>query len=120
MKKAMSELELGQATIIYEDPEEGVTRQTLDNEQIVYVRDHWTIKAGTDEEGNDLMHQIPKGRVHRVERNVERFEEEASTIRHRLQTLASEVGEKLPVGGERESDAEDVEPIPVGTPDDEQ
>jgi hypothetical protein len=111
----MSDLELGQATIVYEDPDGGLTRRTLDNEQVVYVRDHWTVKAGTDDQGNDLMHQIPRDRVHHVERNVERFEEEASTVGHRLRSFASELGQKLPVGSEERSGDSDVEPIPVDT-----
>ncbi|AHG03046.1 hypothetical protein HALDL1_05160 [Halobacterium sp. DL1] len=125
----MEEIELGQATIVYED-EDGITEETVANEQLVYARDHWMIRTGTDDEGNDLMQQIPASRVYRVSRNVERFEEEAQTVRHRVETLASDLRERLPMdigeggrrsrrdrGGER-----DVEPttVPVeGSDDDE-
>lgn len=98
----MDEIELGQATIVYDDPEDGTTEVTVDNEEVVYARDHWMLKSGTDDEGNDLMKQIPRDRVHSVERNVERFEDEASTVRNRVESFASEMREKLPVGGDGE------------------
>ncbi|MFB6140807.1 MAG: hypothetical protein ABEJ26_10275 [Halosimplex sp.] len=98
----MDEIELGQATIVYDHPEDGTTEATVDNEEVVYARDHWMLKSGTDGDGNDLMRQIPRDRVHYVERNVERFEEEASTVRHRVESLASEVRDRLPVGGDGE------------------
>ena len=93
----MSQLELGQATIVYDDPEEGQTEETVDNEQLVYARDHWMVRSGTDDQGNDLMKQIPKERVHYVERNVQRFEEEASTIRHRVESVARDLQRKIPM-----------------------
>ena len=93
----MSQLETGQATIVYEDPEEGTKEVTVDNEQVAYVRDHWAVKAGTDDQGNDLMKQIPATRVHYVERNVQQFEEEINTVRHRVESLAGELRQKLPV-----------------------
>ncbi|WP_415380403.1 hypothetical protein [Halosimplex sp. TS25] len=96
----MDEIELGQATIVYEDPEEGTTEVTVDNEEVVYARDHWMLRSGSDDEGNDLMKQIPRDRVYRVDRNVERFEEEASTVRHRVESLANEVRDRIPVGGD--------------------
>ena len=116
----MDDIELGQATIVYED-EDGVTEETVANEQLVYARDHWMIRTGSDDQGNDLMRQIPATRVYRVNRNVERFEEQAKTMRHRVETLASDLRERLPMdigegdrrsrggrGGER-----DVEPTTV-------
>jgi hypothetical protein len=93
----MDELELGQATIVYEDADGERTEETVDNEQLLYTRDHWVLRAGTDERGNDLMKQIPRQRVHVVNRSVERFEEEAATVRHRVEKLADELREKLPV-----------------------
>lgn len=113
----MTQIELGQATIVYEDPDDGRTEKTLDNEQVMYIRDHWTIKAGTDEDGNDLMQQIPRDRVHYVERSVEKFEEEASTVRHRIESIASDIREKLPVSEERKSEKSEAEPITVETGD---
>ena len=93
----MSELPNGQATIVYEDPDEGKTEVTVKNNQVVYVRDHWAVKSGTDDEGNDLMKQIPSRRVHYVERNVQQFEEEINTVRHRVESLADELRQKLPM-----------------------
>jgi len=95
----MTDLALGRATIVYDDPEEGVVRETLDNEEVVYVRDHWMVKTGTDEDGNDLLKQIPRDRVHRVDRTVERFEEEAGTVRQRVESIASDLRERIPVAG---------------------
>ncbi|WP_324661595.1 hypothetical protein [Haloarcula sediminis] len=117
----MDEIELGQATIVYEDPDEGVVRDTVDNEEIVYARDHWMVRTGTDEDGNDLMKQIPKERVHRVDRTVEEFEDQAGTVRRRVESLASDLRERIPVdvgdGGRRETrQSEPQEPartIPV-------
>jgi len=96
----MDEIELGQATIVYETADGETKEVTVDNEEVVYGRDHWMLRSGTDDEGNDLMKQIPRSRVYRVDRNVQRFEEEASTVRHRVESLASEVRDRLPGGGE--------------------
>ncbi len=103
----MDEIELGQATIIYEGPDEEIIETTVDNEEIVYARDHWMVRTGTDEDGNDLMKQIPKERVHRVDRTVEKFEDQAGTVRRRVESLASDLRERIPVdvgdGGRRET-----------------
>jgi hypothetical protein len=93
----MEELDLGKSTIVYEDPEEGRTETTVDNEEVLYVRDHWVFSTGTDDQGNDLMRQIPRQRVYYVERNVEKFEEEARTLRHRVESIADDVRDLLPV-----------------------
>ena len=62
------------------------------------------VHTGTDDEGNDLMTQIPRDRVHRVERSVEEFEQQAQTVRRRVGSIASELREKLPgdMGVERD------------------
>jgi len=103
----MEEVELGQATIVYEGPDEEIVETTVDNEEIVYARDHWHVRTGTDEDGNDLMKQIPKERVHRVDRTVEKFEDQAGTVRRRVESLASDLRERIPVdvgdGGRRET-----------------
>ncbi|MDS0258100.1 hypothetical protein NDI56_01605 [Haloarcula sp. S1CR25-12] len=103
----MEEIELGQATIVYEGADGETIEETLDNEEIVYARDHWHVHTGTDEDGNDLMTQIPKERVHRVDRNVEKFEDHAGTVRRRVESLASDLRERIPVdvgnGGRRET-----------------
>ena len=106
----MDELQLGQATIVYEDPEEGVVAETVDNEEIVYARDHWMVRTGTDEADNDLMKQIPRDRVHRVDRTVETFEEEARTVRRRVESIASDLRERIPVGGDGRRETRHSEP----------
>lgn len=93
----MDQLELGKATILYEDQDGDVVEETVDNEQLVYARDHWMLKSGTDDEGNDLMSQIPRDRVVRVDRNVQRFEDQAQTVRHRVESFADDLREKLPM-----------------------
>jgi len=93
----MSSLELGQATIVYDDPEDGTVELTVDQESTVYVRDHWTVKTGTDDDGNDLVRQIPRERVYYVDRDVERFEDYASTLRSRVESMARDIRERLPV-----------------------
>lgn len=99
------EIELGQATIVYEGPDGDRVEETVENEKILYARDHWVLLAGSDDQGNDLMRQIPRGRVHRVERNVEQFEEEAATLRHRVESIADDLRQRLPgalvSGGDR-------------------
>jgi len=96
----MEEIARGQATIVYEDPDDGVVHETVDNEEAVYAYDHWNVRTGTDEDGNDLMKQIPRDRVHRVDRNVEKFEEQAGTVRKRVESLANDLRERIPVGGD--------------------
>ena len=106
-----TDLELGQATIVYDDQGNETTTETVDNEQLVYARDHWMVRSGTDEEGNDLMKQIPRSRVYRVERNVQQFEEEAATVRRRVESIARDLGQKLPVDvGERRRSRDRAEP----------
>lgn len=117
-------VEMGKATIVYEHPEEGRKEVTVSNEQVVYAQDHWAFMSGTDEEGNDLVRRIPRDKVHYVERNVQKFEDEVRTVRHRVESLANEVRQKLPVNGgdgERKSRGAAPEPqrIDVETDDDE-
>ncbi|WP_424017953.1 hypothetical protein ACOZ4N_19085 [Halorientalis pallida] len=111
----MDELELGQATITYDDPEAGTVTETVDNEEVVYARDHWMVKTGTDEDGNDTMYQIPRDRVHHVARSAEEFEDQIDTVRHRVESIASDLRDRLPVdigdGGRRgHGDAHGEEP----------
>ena len=93
----MEQLELGKATIVYEDRDGEMIEETVENEQLVYARDHWMVKSGTDDQGNDLMSQIPIQRVVRVDRNVQRFEEQAQTVRHRVESLADDLRKKIPM-----------------------
>ncbi|MFC4542072.1 hypothetical protein ACFO5R_09045 [Halosolutus amylolyticus] len=101
--------DLGEATIVYEEPDEGTVRKTVPNEHIAYFQDHWIIKTDEDEEGHDIVRRIPSRRVHYVERSVEQFEEEVETLIDRVQSFASELGTKIPVGGGSD-DREPVEP----------
>lgn len=89
--------ETGQATIVYDHPAEGCVEETVSNEQIVYVQDHWAFVSGTDENGDDLVRRVPHTRVHYVERSVQEFEEEIKTIRRRVESIADGVRQKLPV-----------------------
>ena len=98
--------DIGQATIVYEDPEEGTVERTVENEQIAYFQDHWTLKAGEDEQGNDVVRRIPHERVHYVDRSVQEFEEEIRSLRRQVQSLADDLRTKLPIGG-RDADAGD-------------
>ncbi|RDI72362.1 hypothetical protein [Halopelagius longus] len=114
-------VETGKATIVYEHPEEGKKEVTVSNEQVVYAQDHWAFMSGTDEEGNDLVRRVPRDRVHYVERNVQKFEEEVRTVRHRVESLANEVRQKLPVnasGGGREAEQGQSEPHRIEVEDD--
>ncbi|SDQ95019.1 hypothetical protein [Natronobacterium texcoconense] len=93
------ERDLGEATIVYEEPDEGTVRKTVPNEHIAYFQDHWILKTDEDDQGNDIVRRIPSKRVHYVERSVEQFEEEVATLVDQVQSFASELRTKLPVGG---------------------
>lgn len=86
----MPDPELGQATIVYETPDEGREVLTVDNEYILYFQDHWQIRSGEDAEGNDVVRRIPRERVYHVERSVEEF-------RDRIDELVARAREKLDV-----------------------
>ncbi|MCU4924565.1 hypothetical protein OB905_01005 [Halobacteria archaeon AArc-dxtr1] len=103
------ERDLGQATIVYEEPDEGTVRKTVPNEHIAYFQDHWIVKTDEDDEGNDIVRRIPSKRVHYVERSVEQFEEEVETLVDRVQSFASSIQTKIPVGG-GDDEPEHVEP----------
>ncbi|APW99277.1 hypothetical protein CHINAEXTREME_16515 [Halobiforma lacisalsi AJ5] len=110
------ERDLGEATIVYEDPDEGTVRKTVPNEHVAYFQDHWIIKTDEDEEGNDIVRRIPSKRVHYVERSVERFEEEVETLVDQVQSFASELRTKIPVGGDDEEGTErsgETEPLEI-------
>lgn len=87
--------DLGQATIVYDDPADGTVERTVQNEHIAYVQDHWTIKTAEDEQGNDVVRRIPHHRVHYVERSVEEFESEIETIQRRVQSIAEDLRTKF-------------------------
>lgn len=84
------EQELGEATIVYESPEDDEpTEMRVENEHVVYFQDHWMVKTGEDDDGNDRVRRIPAKRVYHVDRSVEKFEDEAATTLDRLESLAS-------------------------------
>ncbi|GAA0664206.1 hypothetical protein ACFQDG_06010 [Natronoarchaeum mannanilyticum] len=76
----MPDPELGQATIVFDDPDGDVESIEVDNEHIVYFQDHWQVKTGEDEEGNDVVRRIPRGKVHYVERSVEEFQDRIDAL----------------------------------------
>ncbi|MFC6716283.1 hypothetical protein ACFQGT_07740 [Natrialbaceae archaeon GCM10025810] len=92
------ERDLGEATIVYDEPDETVEK-TVPNEHIAYFQDHWIIKTDEDEQGNDIVRRIPAQRVHYVERSVEQFETEVQTVVDQVQSFASDLRTKIPVGG---------------------
>jgi ATPase subunit of ABC transporter with duplicated ATPase domains len=109
------ERDIGEATIVYDEPDEGTVRKTVPNEHVAYFQDHWIIKTDEDEEGHDIVRRIPAQKVHYVERSVEEFEDEVQTLVDQVQSFASDLRTKIPVGsgGERQRDDEAVQPINV-------
>lgn len=93
------EEDLGQATIVYEGPNEDIVEKTVPNEHITFFQDHWLIKTDEDEQGRDLVRRIPAYRVYYVERSVEEFEEEIKTLRDRVESVTDDLRTKIPVGG---------------------
>jgi hypothetical protein len=96
----MVEQDLGQATIVYDDPGEGTIEERVENEHVAYFQDHWIVRTGEDESGNDTVRRIPAQRVYYVERSVEEFEQEVETLRTRVESLADQVRSKVLGGGE--------------------
>ena len=97
---------VGRATIVYEDPAEGTVEKTVANEHIAYFQDHWMIKIEEDEQGRDRVRRVPAFKVHYVERTVDEFAEEVGTLKGEIGSVASDLQEKLPIGGEGDSDEE--------------
>lgn len=109
----MVEEDLGEATIVYEDPDEGTVEKTVQNEHVAYFQDHWMVKTGEDEQGRDTVRRIPSTKVHYVERTVEEFEDEMKTFRDQVQSFTDDLRSKLlgehGSGGRGGSTAEDEE-----------
>ncbi|WP_339103513.1 hypothetical protein [Haloterrigena salinisoli] len=103
------ERDIGEATIVYDEPDETV-ETSVPNEHIAYFQDHWIIKTGEDDEGRDIVRRIPAQRVHYVERTVDEFAEEVETLVDQVQSFASELRTKIPVGGSGGSESERPEP----------
>ncbi len=108
----MVETELGKATIVYEHPHEGTVERTVQNEHLAYFQDHWILKTDEDDQGRDTVRRIPIQRVHYVERTVEEFESEISSLRRQVESLADDVRSKLR-GTETETEAEPSESIEI-------
>ncbi len=102
----MADPDLGEAAIVYEDPEEGTVERTVQNERVAYFQDHWIVKLDEDEAGNDLVRRVPLQRVHYVERSVEEFESEVSTLRNQVEAVARDIGSTLFGDDAGDADAE--------------
>ncbi|MGN8216871.1 hypothetical protein ACTG0T_00785 [Halococcus morrhuae DSM 1307] len=83
--------ELGRATIVYEGLDGEQVSIDVDNEHIVYFDDHWQVKTGEDDDGNDVIRRIPRDRVRYVERSVEEFQD-------RVDAAVDEAKERLDLG----------------------
>ncbi|MCT9097829.1 hypothetical protein [Haloarchaeobius sp. HME9146] len=108
----MVDRELGQAVIVYDDPDGETVEKTVENEHIAYFQDHWILKTG-EEDGRDLVRRIPIQRVHYVERSVEQFEREVSTLRDQVQSVADDLRSKLLGSGEETHQTDDAIRIDV-------
>ncbi|MGB9987905.1 hypothetical protein [Salarchaeum japonicum] len=103
---------LGTAQIVYDDPDEGTVERELQNEHIAYFQDHWILKVDEDD-GKDVVRRIPVERVHYVERTVETFEDEVSTLKSQVESFADDVRNTIFGGSDRSSDSGDVTRIDV-------
>ncbi|EMA51737.1 hypothetical protein [Halococcus thailandensis] len=83
--------ELGRATIVYEGLDGEQVSIDVDNEHIVYFDDHWQVKTGEDDDGNDVIRRIPRNRVRYVERSVEEFQD-------RVDAMVDEAKDRLDLG----------------------
>ena len=108
----MEDKDLGTATIVYDDPDEGTVEETVENEHIAYFQDHWLIRRDEDEAGNDIVRRIPIQRVHYVERSVEAFEDEVGTLKNRVESVAEDLREKV-LGGREQQSRERHEPVEI-------
>ncbi|WP_049971043.1 hypothetical protein [Haladaptatus cibarius] len=69
----MPDPDVGTATIVYEDAD-GVTEREVENDDIVYFDDHWLVKVGENDDGDDVVRRIPRERVQYVERSIDELE----------------------------------------------
>lgn len=102
----MVDEDLGQATIVYEDPDDGTVEKTVENEHLAYFQDHWIVKTDEDSAGDDRVRRIPHHRVFYVERSVEEFEEEVTTLRRQVQSFADDLRTRLMGGSDRGEESE--------------
>ena len=109
----MVEEDLGEATIAYEDPDEGTVERTVQNEHVAYFQDHWIIKTDETEGGRDTVRRIPAQRVYYVERSVEEFEQEVGTLKDQVQSFTDDLRSKLLGGGDASETGEEPEPYRI-------
>ncbi|SIQ96526.1 hypothetical protein SAMN05421858_0959 [Haladaptatus litoreus] len=69
----MPDPDVGTATIVYEDAD-GITEREVENDDIVYFDDHWLVKVGENDDGDDVVRRIPRERVQYVERSIDELE----------------------------------------------
>ncbi|MEE6208683.1 hypothetical protein U3A55_00730 [Salarchaeum sp. III] len=104
--------DLGTAKIVYDDPDEGTVEREIENENIAYFQDHWILKVDEDD-GKDVVRRIPVERVHYVERSVETFEDEVSTLKSQVESFAGDVRDTIFGGRTQTSESSDVTRIDV-------
>jgi hypothetical protein len=104
--------DIGEAIIVYDDPDDGTVERTVDNERIAYFQDHWIVKLDEDEAGNDVVRRIPHQRVHYVERSVEAFEDEVKTLRNQVESFAKDLQSTL-LGGTNDTDRSESHHIDI-------
>lgn len=76
----MPDPKLGKATIVFENEDGEAEHAVVDNEYIVFFQEHWQVKFGEDDEGNDVIRRIPRDRVYYVERSVEEFQDRIDAL----------------------------------------
>lgn len=76
----MPDPELGTATIVFDTPDGETDHIEVENEYLLYFQDHWQVKTGEDDDGNDLVRRIPRERVQYVERSVEEFQDRIDAL----------------------------------------
>jgi hypothetical protein len=69
----------GTATIVYDDPDEDVIEREVENDDIVYFDDHWLLKVGENDAGDDVVRRVPRERVHYVERSIDELEKKVES-----------------------------------------
>lgn len=92
--------DLGEATIVYDSHDDGPVERTVQNEHVAYFQEHWIVKTGEDDRGRDTIRRIPRERVYHVERTVEAFDAEISTLTDQVRSLTDDIRERLSVGGD--------------------
>jgi len=69
----------GTAIIVYDDPDGEVIEREVENDDIVYFDDHWLLKVGINDEGDDIVRRVPRERVHYVERSIDELEKKVES-----------------------------------------